>query len=132
MKRMIVAGLAATRLVRAWNYELIGEKPREAALRWLAKPVYTPLPPTGMSRATDQVNVRATLTKEWVSNLLECPHCLGFWLTLGCAAVYPSRRGRIVVDALAGAMILSAIVQWFPGFDFEEPPPPDPVEVHVS
>lgn len=122
LQRTIVAGLAATRLVRAWRYEEIGEKPREAVLGWLAKPVLVD---------GDRVGLRATIIKEWLHELLDCPHCFGFWLTLACSTLHRDRRGRILVEALAGSMVLSTIAQWFPGFDFTEPDPPDPVEVNV-
>lgn len=124
IERVIVAGLGATRLVRAWKYEEIGEAPREAALGWLAKPVTAP----GGSR----VNVRATKAKEWAGDLLDCPHCFGFWLTVVCVVMLRFRSSRWLVEALAGAALLSAVVQWYPGFDFEEPDPADPITVRVE
>lgn len=118
--RTVIAGLAATRLVRAWRYEVVGEKPREALLGWLSKPVMRQLPVAGHSRATDEVNVKATAVKEWAHELFDCPHCLGTWIAIGCSFGLGSRRLRPVIEGLAGAMVLSMIVQWFPGFDFEE------------
>lgn len=129
LRRTIVAGLAATRLVRAWKYEEVGEKPREALLGWLDKPVMRRDP--FVRGASDQVSVRATMVKQWAHELFDCPHCFGFWLTLACSSLQRDRRARVLIEALAGSMILSSIVQWYPGFDFEEPDPPDPVEVNL-
>ena len=118
--RAVVAGLAATRLVRAWKYEAIGEFPRAALLDWLNKPVMTKPAVAGMSRGTDQVDVRRTAVKEWAAELFDCPHCFGTWIAVGCALGLGNRRLRPVVQGLAGAMVLSIIVQWMPGFDFDE------------
>lgn len=112
IEESVIAGLAATRAVRAWRYETIGEKPREAVMAVLARPV--------MHR-NGTVNVRATMTKEWLAELLDCPHCLGFWTTVVSVVALRSRHLRPLVLAFAGSMILSAMVQWYPGFSFEEP-----------
>jgi len=110
--RYLVAGLAATRLVRAWKYEEVGERPREKVLGWLERPV--------LRKQSDEVDVRATAVKEWFHELLDCPHCLGVYLSIGCSLALGNRRTRPIVEGLAAAMILSLIVQWMPGFDFEE------------
>jgi hypothetical protein len=120
-RRVIIAGLAATRLVRAWKYEAIGERPREAVIDWLERPVMKRDPfVAGQSHSTDEIAIRPTAVKEWVGELVDCPHCLGFWLTVAC--VYGLRRRRLapIIEALAGSLILSMIVQWFPGFDMEQ------------
>lgn len=114
--RTVVAALAATRLVRAWRYEVIGERPRTALLEWLDKPVLRPVAPGH----PDELNIRATAAKEWAGELVDCPHCLGTWIAIGCSIGLGQRRLRPVIEGLAAAMILSMIVQWFPGFDFEE------------
>lgn len=116
LQRTIIAGLAGTRLVRAWRYEEVGEKPREAIMAWLDRPVWQQIAPGH----PDEINIRRTAAKEWFAELLDCPHCFGFWLTVGCALGYRNRLARPVIEALAGAMVLSTIVQWLPGFDFEE------------
>lgn len=112
----VVAALAATRLVRAWKYEVIGEQPRAALLKWLDKPVMLDIPPGH----PEQVNVKATAAKEWAAELVDCPHCLGTWIAIGCSIGLRQRQLRPVIEGLAAAMILSMIVQWYPGFDFKE------------
>lgn len=118
--RTVIAALAATRLVRAWKYEVIGERPRYALLDWLDKPVMRQLPVAGHSRATDEVNVPATAVKEWAAELVDCPHCLGVYVSIACVLAQRFKPTRPIVEGLAAAMILSIIVQWYPGFDFDE------------
>lgn len=119
LQRSVVAGIAATRLVRAWKFEVIGERPREALLDWLDKPVMRQ-PVAGHSYALDEVDARRTAVKEWFGELVDCPHCLGVHLSIVCAVALRHRRLRPVIEGLAGAMVLSAITQWFPGFDMQE------------
>jgi len=116
LQRTIIAGLAGTRLVRAWRYEEVGEKPRKALLDWLDRPVWRTVQPGH----PDELNIRATAAKEWAAELFDCPHCLGAHLSIACAIALRYKRTRPIVEGLAAAMILSIIVQWMPGFDFEE------------
>lgn len=111
--RTVIGGLAATRLVRAWKFEQIGEAPSAKIIAWLDEPV---------TRGT-RVIMRPTMLKQWVKDLLECPHCLGFWLTVMCVVALRHRPARWFIEGLAGSMILSTIVQWYPGFSYEEPEP---------
>lgn len=121
LERTVIAGLAATRLIRAWKFEQVGEKPYRFVQDWAHTPV--------LIAGTSEVNVRATVAREWVGDLAECPHCAGFWLSVLCAIGYRVRPLRPLIEGVAGAMILSTFVQWFPGFSFEEPDPPDPTHV---
>lgn len=116
---IVTAALAATRLVRAWKYEQIGEAPREKVLDWLDRPVMKQQV-KGQSRALDEVNIRATAAKEWLGYLLDCPHCLSVHLSIACILGLRFRLTRPVVQGLAAAMIASLIVQWMPGLDLEE------------
>lgn len=95
-----ICGLAATRLVRAWRYERIGEEPRRRAIEFLDR----------------NTNAR----REWVKYLLECPHCFGFWLTLAVTLLWRLRLARPLIEALAGAVIVSAFADHYPQFDFGE------------
>lgn len=117
LTRTIVAGLAGTRLIRAWHYEAIGEKPREAVLEWADRPVMFP----GRNGPTDEVDTRATARREWLGDLLDCPHCAGVWVTVLCSLGLRWRWARPIIEGLAGSMILSIFVQWYPGYDFTEP-----------
>jgi hypothetical protein len=116
LARTLIAAVGATRLVRAWNYEVVGEAPREALLAKLSEPV---VDDHGL------VDVDATRRREWLKELAECPHCHGFWVTLTFVVAYRWRLARPLIEGLAGAMLLSWFVQWYPGFDFSEPDPPE-------
>lgn len=109
MIRLIVAGLAATRLVRAYMFEEIGEPVSERVEKYLDTPVIR----------NRQIDMRAMSIKGWAKDLVTCPHCLGFWATFAFVIGYRFRPARAVIEALAGAMILSAIVDLYPDFELE-------------
>lgn len=112
---VVVSGLAGARLVRAYQFETIGEFART----WTNKMTAVNFETIGESPfdvvVTDSDRVVAA--KTYFDELTGCPHCLGFWLTLGCVLAYRWRLTRPLVTALAGSMLLSAIVDHYPRFD---------------
>lgn len=106
----IIAGLAATRLIRAYFHEQIGEIPKKIVDDWTSQ---IPIQP-----GTDQIDMRAVKIRQFIGDLTSCPHCLGFWFTVVCVIGLKIPVARVFVTALAGAMILSAIVDHYPAFDF--------------
>lgn len=112
IQTVIVAGLAGTRLVRAWMYEQIGEPVREPLEEWLAKPVFVD--------DTDIVDGSRTNAKAWGLDLVTCPHCVGVYFTIGCVLALRFGVTRPLVLGLAGATIVSAFADHYPGFKPEE------------
>lgn len=110
MTSLLISALAATRLVRAYRFEQIGEPIRDAIDEWTSQPV---------KNSKGQLNVKATKRREWIRDLAECPHCSGFWITLGVVLVSRVPAARPVVRALAAATILSAFVDHYPNFAFD-------------
>jgi hypothetical protein len=109
LERVVIIGLAGTRLVRAWRFERIGEPYREKATEWLMREASEDAPPS-----------RKQARREWAEYLLNCPHCFGFWLTLSVAVLWRFRPARLVIEALAGAVIVSAFADHYPNFDLED------------
>ncbi len=113
MNRVIVvvlSALAATRLMRAWLFEQVGEPFREPLVEWLEQPVID----------NGVVDLRATSAKNWAYDLVTCPHCLGFWTTFVFILAWPFRPARRLIEALAGAMLLSWFVDTYPAFNPDE------------
>ena len=121
IQTVIVAGLAGTRLIRAWLYEDIGEPFRDPLEEWSEKTAFHPL-----EHADGTVEIVVTesqhmlIVKSWLNGLITCPHCLGFWATVGCVLALRFRVTRPLVLGLAGATILSAFADHYPGFNPEE------------
>lgn len=109
MIRVVVVALATARLMRAWRHEQIGEPFYNAVQDWSGDPVIS----------DNVVDMRATKAKLWVGDLASCPHCLGFWTSLAFTVAWPWTPARRLVQALAAAMLVSAIVDHYPGFDPE-------------
>lgn len=104
----IIAGLAGARLTRAWSYETIGDHARQPIDRWVAD---VPVDDDGW------VNPREVQVRDFVDDLVHCPYCIGFWLTLGCVIGLRFKLTRPLVIGLAAAALQSAIVDHYPGFD---------------
>lgn len=114
IQTVLIAGLAGARLTRAWLHETIGKPLRKPIEDWSAKTEH----PDGEWVILDPPILSAT--KRYVHELVGCPHCMGFWLTLGCVIAYRWRATRPLVVALAGATITSAFADHYPGFDLED------------
>ena len=109
----IVAGLAGARLTRAWSHETIGEAVNAPIAEWT------------MNYEHDADGFITTPSwelsaKNWVADLVDCPYCIGFWLTLACVVGLRFKVTRPVVIALAAAALQSAVVDHYPGFDHGE------------
>jgi hypothetical protein len=104
----IIAGLAGARLTRAWSFETIGGHVRTPIDRWVGE---VPFNDDG------SVNVRGVEARDFVDDLVHCPFCIGFWLTLGCVIGLRFKLTRPIVLGLAAAALQSAIVDHYPGFD---------------
>lgn len=114
---VIVAGLASTRLVRAWFHETIGEWPKAQIDTWSGRDASIEVDPdTGEVTVQDAKSV----AHGYIGELFDCPHCLGFWFTVGCVIALRNRVTRPLVLGLAGAVITSAFVEHYPGFDPDE------------
>lgn len=100
IKRVVVCGLAATRLVRAWRYERIGRPWLKSLMGYLER--------------------KPSARRDWLEYLITCPHCLGFWFTLLVTLFWRVRIARPLIEALAGAMIVSAFADHYPQFNFDE------------
>jgi len=111
---MIVAGLAGTRLVRAWMHEDIGEKPRDALELW-ASSIDTATNDDGDLIVTTPAWKLGT--RDFVYDLITCPHCIGFWFTFAATLGLRFRVTRPIVTALAASMILSAFADHYPRFN---------------
>lgn len=101
---ILVPFLAAYRLVRAWFWEEIGEKPRIALEDWLQQPV----------TRGDQVLVHPTYVKGWGYKLITCPYCLGFWISLTMVVLHRLPFTRRLVQALAAATLVCVALDWYP------------------
>lgn len=112
---LVVASLAAHRAARLVAVDQISAPLRDKLGDWLDKPVMRRLPVAGHSRATDEVNVRATAVKEFAGELLECPHCLGVWFSTVALGAYTVARRRnlhwlaFAVEAAAVAGLQSTL-----------------------
>lgn len=109
MMSLLVPFLAAYRLVRAWFWEEIGEKPRVALEDFLEKPVMTWTPKHG-----HVVWLGPTYVKGWLYKLITCPYCTGFWLTLGMVILRRVPLARRLVEALAAATLLCVALDHYP------------------
>jgi len=108
--RIVLFGLAATRLTRALQFEKIGA-PFSDRVERLAHPV---LDDDG------NLDLDSTLRRNQLHEFLTCPHCLGYWITLGIVFAWNVRPARPFIEALAAATILSAAAELYPNFDFSE------------
>jgi hypothetical protein len=108
---VVVVALAATRLIRAWKHEAIGEAPYTAVQVWAGTPVLD----------GNVVDVPATRRRIWVGDLFACPHCLGVWVAVALSVAWRIRPARVVIAGLASSMLLSMLVDHYPGFDFGDP-----------
>lgn len=94
---LLVVALAAFRLTRFFVYDSLVGSNLESGSRWgetLDRWAYT-------RDGKDRGWLRGK-----VADLLTCPWCLGFWLSLGCVAVwaeFPGWRWVLVPWAVAGA-----------------------------
>lgn len=113
---MIVAGLAGTRLARAWLHEEVGEPFRQPVEAWAA-PNFEMIGEPGSADMIVTDSATMLTVKNYVDVLITCPHCIGFWFTLGSVIGLRWKPTRPIVTALAGAMILSAFADHYPGFD---------------
>lgn len=104
----IVAALAGARLTRAWSYETIGSRITEPIDAWVED---LPVDEHG------NVNSRDIAVRDFVDDLVHCPYCIGFWLTLGCAIGLRFKATRPLVIGLAASALQSVIVDRYPGFD---------------
>lgn len=104
----VIAGLAGARLTRAWSFETIGDRLRSPIDEWVAE---VPVDEDGA------VQVRDIQVRDFVDDLVHCPYCIGFWLTLGCAIGLRFKVTRPLVIGVAAAALQSAIVDHYPGFD---------------
>lgn len=105
--RLIIVGLAATRLTRAIQHEKIGEPVRDF--------IDTRLNP-GLP-ADIELDLEALVRREWLDELFTCDRCFGFWITLGVAAAWRIRPARPIIEALAASAILSVAVDHYPGWN---------------
>lgn len=121
---VIIAGLASTRLTRAWLHETIGEPFREPVQRWADRVDYTQVRQLDGSKVEMVVSTsnRVLTVKSYVDELINCPHCVGYWFTLGCLLALRVRPLRPLVMALAGATIVSTVADHYPGYDPDEGP----------
>lgn len=107
--RTLFFGLAGTRLVRAALYEKVGEPYRDLVDKYLGPP-----------DAGTEIDLRREKIREYLAEGANCPHCLGFWLTVGCIVTWQRFPiARPLVQGLASAAILSVIVEHYPDFTFE-------------
>ncbi len=109
----IIAGLAGARLTRAFTYETIGERIQAPIAEWTDNVEFGDdgviTTPNWMLEA-----------RSWVRELVDCPYCIGFWLTLACVIGLRFRLTRPLVIGLAAAALQSAAVDHYPGFDHGE------------
>lgn len=101
----LIHALATYRLIRAWFWEQVGEKPRQAVTDWTAMPV--------MNNHGD-VDVRLTQIKQWLADLFDCPYCLSFWTALGVVIAQRFRLARPFVSALAAATLVAVALDHYP------------------
>lgn len=106
----LIAGLAGARLTRAFTYETIGERLQAPIAEW-----------TDNFEVDDQGRVITPgwllEARSWVRELVDCPYCIGFWLTLACVIGLRFKVTRPLVIGLAAAALQSAAVDHYPRFD---------------
>lgn len=102
----VIAGLAGYRLTRAVTTDTITEPLRRGLAAW-AYP-QEELEGGGKSRH---------VVRQWLFNLLTCPLCLGFWITLSVALAFQaaihwpgSLEALVVALAACGAQALATLV----------------------
>lgn len=118
MIRVLIAALAGTRLTRAWAHETIGELFRIPIETWAAKISFTPVEqPDGTVEVVVTEPAWKLAVKPKIEELVGCSHCMGFWLTLGCVIAHRWKVTQPLVEALAAAALVSAVVEQYPGFD---------------
>jgi hypothetical protein len=113
LARLAMFGLAATRLVRAALYETVGN-PIQTRLDDLCEPVYR----SRMDTGNPILDVKATVRRERLHKFLTCPHCVGFWVTLGLVVGWRYRWARPFIEALAASTILSVVAEHYPNYDW--------------
>lgn len=119
---VIVAGLAGARLTRAWLHETVAEPIRKPIQTWADKVDFYPVEtPEGHTELVVETSPRMLEVKSKVDELINCPHCMGYWLTLGCLLALRFRLTRPLSMALAGAMIVSTFADHYPAFDPTSP-----------
>lgn len=116
IQTVIVAGLAGTRLVRAWLYEDIGEPFRDPLEDWSEKVNYEQV--DGALIVTDGRSM--LMFKSWVNGLITCPHCLGAHFAFWCVIGLRYKITRPLVLGLAAATVLSAFADHYPQFKPEQ------------
>ena len=134
MTDLIIAALAAHRLVVAWFDEKIGEPARLWA--WKAVEIRMDIPAVNTAvdvaavdsdsqvvvagedadgwEAVDVIVLdsdRVAAAKAWGEELISCRHCIGFWFSAACAIGVRFRATRPLVVALAASTIVSTIVR---------------------
>jgi hypothetical protein len=109
--RLAVVALAATRLTRAIQHEQIGEPIRTRIDRWLDRPLPGATVAPGVVCADD---LDAFVRRQWLRDMTDCDHCFGFWIALGVVVAWRIPPARPVIEALAVAAILSAVVDHYP------------------
>lgn len=119
---VIVAGLAGTRLTRAWLHETIGEPFRHPIQAWAEKVDFYPVVNEhGHTELVVETSSTMLEVKSKVDELINCPHCMGYWLTLGCLLALRFRLTRPLALALAGSMIVSVFADHYPAYDPTDP-----------
>lgn len=113
--RIVLFGLAATRLTRALQFETVG-RPFQDRVERFTQPVFHGETELG------SLDLDRTVRRERLHDFLTCPHCLGFWITLGIVLAWRFRPARPIIEALAAATILSAAAEHYPNFTFQEEP----------
>lgn len=115
LARTVVIALAATRLLRALQHEQIGDPVRARIDRWLDRPLPGATNEPGQISADD---LNAMVRRDWIRDLATCDHCIGFWTALTVTIAWRIPPARPIVEALAAAALLSAIVDHYPNWSY--------------
>jgi hypothetical protein len=108
--RIVLFGLASSRLVRALLHETIGA-PYQDRVAELADPA--------CAVRDGVLDIKRFGRREAYHRFLTCEHCLGFWLTAGLVIGWRSRLLRPFIEALAAATIVSIAAEHYPNFNWE-------------
>jgi hypothetical protein len=90
LEEVVVLALAADRLARAISVDEVSEPLRRRCHAWAS-------------------TRRGSVGPRWVTRLLDCPLCTGWWVSLGVSLAAPGRRRVLRGAAVAGAQVMLSL-----------------------
>jgi hypothetical protein len=92
LEEVVVLALAADRLARAISVDEVSEPLRRRCHAWAA-------------------TRRDSVGPHWVTRLLDCPLCTGWWVSLAVSLAAPGRRRLLRGAAVSGAQVMLSLAE---------------------